>query len=107
MSRRIPKVPLLVFIVGVAAVGGFPFLTASLRKSNAEGLAIEWAKAMFPGTSPTAICQGMDTDGDSYVSCTVRVSDQRIPLDCYSYTSFAFGNTCREQQAGVRGRGTK
>jgi len=106
-NKKFPKVPLIIFIAGVAALGSYPFVTAAARKHNAEGLAIEWAAAMFPGKGASAICQGLDTDGDSYVSCTLRVGESRIPLDCYSYLSFAFGNTCREQQAGVRGRGTK
>lgn len=102
LKRKRVGIPIFAFLIAGVVVASYPFLTAELRRSNAEDLALEWAEAMYPKQTAGAICQGLDTDNDGYVSCTVKVGETRIPLDCYSYLSFAFGNTCREQKFQVK-----
>lgn len=101
------KLGWIIGIIGtIAAIGGasigIPYMTASQRKSNAEELAIEWAKTLYSGQKATAVCQATDSDGDGYVSYTVRVGTDRVPLDCHSYMYFSWGNTCREQLPALK-----
>lgn len=100
----------LVFTTGFVLLAGLaaavPYYNVIKRQSNAEGLALEWAAKIYPGEKATSICQGTDSDGDGYVSCTVKVGQDRVPLDCHSYLYLALGNTCREQMPRLRKTGS-
>lgn len=50
-------------------------------KASAELNAQNWCKKLLNTECP-AECSGNDSDLDTYVSCTIVVKDQRIPLEC-------------------------
>ena len=69
-------------------------------RRNAEGLANEWIAELYPEVQATDIhvsCQAADSDHNGYVTCSVRIAEERLNLECVAYTLVNPGNsTCRE-----------
>lgn len=52
-------------------------------KLKAEAAARDWLNAMYPGESHRFSCQDYDTDGNNYISCSVRVGERPpMALEC-------------------------
>jgi hypothetical protein len=45
-------------------------------------------------------CQDTDSDGDGYVSCTVRVQEEPIPIAIECKSMYRWGDGCRMQHLG-------
>lgn len=73
---------------------------ADEQRRNAEEEARVWASEMYPDATEGdvhVVCQGDDSDGNGYVTCSARIGDERVPLECYAYVWMNVGgNTCRE-----------
>lgn len=78
-SRGFTLVELMIAIsvvIIVVFVGVYLFGTGSRKL---EDSAFSWAQGM--GYSPTsAMCSKMDSDGDTYVSCAIRVLEKEEPI---------------------------
>jgi len=91
---------LTVAILGIAL--GWPWIVAGWRQQNAEELAVDYGQKLYPDQKGHyATCQSRDTDGNGYISCTLRVvrqddTEELIPLECTSYLLVSFGDTCRQ-----------
>lgn len=71
------------------------------QKVEATQTAKEWALQL--GYNPTHVsCVNHDTDGDGYVSCTVRVKEQPQPIgwECTGWNRYNKG--CRTPKASYR-----
>jgi len=57
--------------------------TACFARHVGNADAIDWAKTFYPdATHITARCQEFDTDQNGYVSCTAKVDDTLVALEC-------------------------
>lgn len=64
------------------------------RQANARANAASWGRELYPQRAVTATCVGRDSDGDSYVSCSVTVDGGApIALEC-EYA--AEGGSCKQ-----------
>ncbi len=68
-------------------------LVASVGKGvafDSRQSARSWASQMYPNERTTSVmCQTFDTDGDGYLSCSIRINEyQPIALDCPVIMSF-------------------
>jgi hypothetical protein len=92
----------LIIIVGIVSVGSMfsSCLFADTQRHNAETEARVWVHEMFPDVPEEQVhisCQAQDTDQNGYVTCSSRVADERLSLECYAYVFMNIGgNTCRE-----------
>lgn len=90
-----------VVIVGIAfvIVAGWSFSGADGEQAFHE--AMQWSRDMQIA-KPAVSCANMDSDGDGYVSCTVRDTEtgKIYPVECATATSFNRG--CRMQKVNVR-----
>lgn len=102
---------LIQFLIGsaIALIGGALLVSAiagcvttDQRKASAERNAAGWCEEMVIDCAGVQ-CSGTDSDGDGYVSCTVRtVDDKRIPLECgwdRAIAPLGQNTSCREQRA--------
>ena len=80
--------------------------TANVAKG--EKLANDWAAANFPNSTVNNVqCQGVDSDGDGYISCNVSLTNNKTgvtsvpPLECSGgHTQGCSGhNGCRAPKA--------
>lgn len=99
---------LLVLVVGPAMMFRGCLFSDTIQ-ANAEHSAHTWIGEMFPEAQDVHIvCQGTDSDGNGYVTCSARIDNERLNIECYDYVAFDFGNTCREttiiQGTGFRSR---
>lgn len=85
-------------------------LFADTQRENADAAARTWVAEMYPEVPADGvhiICQGTDNDGNGYVTCSARVGEEHLSLECYAYVVLNPGdNTCREvslmRQPGTR-----
>lgn len=89
------------------AVASVILVTASAVSRTQDPTALGAEARQFLGRlgyqTVSVECVDVDSDGDGYVSCTARVSDQNgkqelIPLECRG--RFSWGSSCRLQTPG-------
>jgi Tfp pilus assembly protein PilV len=100
---------LMVILIVFGRVSGCMF--ADTQRTNAVTEAHQWVHEMYPevrSENVHIVCQGQDTDGNGYVTCSARVGEEHLNLECYAYVAMNIGdNTCREVtilQGGRPGR---
>lgn len=99
---------LLIVIVLGGYIGSVVFVK-DIRSSRAETMAGKYVANLYKEYSVIGQnCQGEDTNGDSYVSCDLRIqigqdtSTQKIlNLSCPTMWKSFTGNTCKESRAYV------
>jgi hypothetical protein len=71
------------------------FNSASGNASNsARNSARIWIQQMYPNEEGNVVCQNVDTDGNGYVSCSIRVGNRApMALECSPFSSLNAG--CR------------
>ena len=60
------------------------------RRATEE--ANSWANEMYPGQPARVSCQNSDSDYNGYVSCTVRVENETLPIECANPDGLIFAN---------------
>lgn len=60
------------------------------RRATEE--ANSWANEMYPGQPSRVSCQNSDSDYNGYVSCTVRVQNETLPIECANPDGMIFVN---------------
>jgi flagellar basal body-associated protein FliL len=96
---------LLIIIIAGGYIGSV-LLIKDMRGSRAETMTQKYVANLYKEYSIVGInCQGEDTDGDSYVSCDVRlrIGDDRNTdtvryLSCPTMWKSFTGSTCKERQ---------
>lgn len=97
---------ILVLIILAGGYFGVILLIKDLRSSRAETMAREYVVNLYKEYSIVGLnCQGEDTNGDSYVSCDVRIragedktTEQVRFLSCPTMWKSFTGSTCKERQ---------
>jgi flagellar basal body-associated protein FliL len=95
------KIKLVIFLAVVLAAVFFLASTIGinkLRQMRAETQVTVFVKALYPDQSVVGkVCQGEDTDSDSYVSCAVTLTSRENPLSvqCPTIVKSYLGTTCR------------
>lgn len=98
---------IVLIIVGIFAlgiVGKFASCACSGdRRANANTEARQYVRTMHPGwTRPVISCQGMDTDGNGYVTCTVGDgTDRTEAIECAAFVTVSFNEGCRPMRYGM------
>jgi len=91
---------ILAMILAVVGFGLRSCLFAPEVRANASEEAHTWVHEMYPEVPADQVhivCQGTDTDGNGYVTCSARVGEEHLSLECYAYVAVNPGeNTCRE-----------
>ena len=104
-SRGMTLIEFLIAFVTLFLVFGAIFATcakftmADQAQADAQKTALKTVTLIWPEAKDVrAVCQGMDTNGDGYVSCTVIVDGRTEAMDCPGL--FSIGNTtCRLSRA--------
>lgn len=65
--------------------------------------AVEFGETVYPDfENKGGSCQGVDTDGDGYVTCSLRITkssdDKTITLKCPTFVNSYFGYSCKQSQ---------
>lgn len=85
---------------GLVALTGCPNWTGA-HKSTAEDEAREYAQELNLELEAVS-CVKQDTDGDGYVSCTLKLKDgQTLPRECAG--AYNLNSGCREQKLKMPG----
>lgn len=85
---------ILAVIIFVASTLG----VNKLRSLRAEAQVNNFIGSLYPSQAVVGkVCQGEDTDNDSYVSCAVTITNRENPLSVQCPTIFKsfMGTTCR------------
>jgi hypothetical protein len=94
----------LAVIAGCIALYFFSInFTNSMRGSRAEKVGHTYIEKVYKEYSILGeVCQGVDTDGDGYVSCTFRVGkegvEKEVNLQCPTFIKSFMGNECKATQ---------
>lgn len=96
---------LLVTVLGVGGYIGTIILSKNLVSQRAETMTNKYIANLYSEYKVIGInCQGEDTDGDTYVSCDVRIrkgedtsTEQTRYLSCPTLWKSFTGNTCKER----------
>lgn len=88
-----------VAVLGAIAIGLFAFCAGRFNsdgnRTTANQEAQDFARQLYPGETARASCQGVDTDGNGYVSCTVVIGNHPpMFIECGSQYSIG-NNGCR------------
>lgn len=104
MKKFFYFVLVLLIIAGI----GYTFIMSitwknNIRASRAEKIGHTYIEKVYKEyTILGEVCQGVDTDGDSYVSCTFRVGkegvEKEVNLQCPTYIKSFLGNECKATQ---------
>lgn len=111
------KILFLLFLVIVVG-GGFAAYVYSkifikdLRAGRAETMSAKYIANLYSDYQVIGKnCQGEDTNGDSYVSCDVRImrgsdplSEKVLNLQCPTMWKSYTGNTCKESRLAIPGQ---
>jgi uncharacterized protein (UPF0333 family) len=94
---------LALFAVGVVGYFYSVSFTNSIRAHRAEKIGHIYIEKVYKEYSILGeICQGVDTDGNGYVSCTYRIgkgeAEKEINLQCPTYIKSFLGNECKATQ---------
>lgn len=71
------------------------------NKRHAEEEARTFAADLYPGQNHRVSCMSTDTDGNGYVSCTLIVREQPIPIECANRYSITRNTGCRPMRITV------
>lgn len=98
--------PILVLFVGgfASCVGCSVALnatTADTVRDRAETDARAYAVQMHPGMT-RVLCQGVDSDGDGYVTCTLGDGREAVGIECRASLWMDYARGCRPMRAAVR-----
>lgn len=96
---------ILILALGFGAYFGTIIFSKSLVSDRAETMTRKYISNLYSEYSVIGInCQGEDTDGDSYVSCDVRIrkgedtsTESTRYLSCPTLWKSFTGNTCKER----------
>ena len=98
----------LFIFLAVIAMSGYLYIMATSFKNNVRAHRAEKVGHLYiekvykEYTVVGQICQGVDTDGDGYVSCTFRLAkegaEKAINLHCPTYIKSFLGNECKASQ---------
>lgn len=99
------------YLIGflLIAIGlGFVFLMSvtlqnDIRAKRAEKIGQTYIEKVYQEYSILGeVCQGTDTDGDGYMSCTFRIGkrslEKEVNLQCPTYIRSFLGNECKATQ---------
>lgn len=93
----------LIAVVVVASVVLKVTGSGPANQAQAEAAARAYAAALYPGPTARVQCQGVDTDNNGYVSCTLVLDGTppvTYPLECAN--SYAYVNTgCRPMRLAL------
>jgi len=104
---------LFYFILILAIIGGLYFgsviLIKDLRSGRAETMSQKYVENLYKEYSIIGQnCQGEDTNGDSYVSCDIRIqvgnateTSKVLQLSCPTMWKSYTGNTCKESRLAL------
>lgn len=102
---------IFILLIGVLVGGyiGSVLLIKDMRSSRAETMSQKYVENLYKEYSIVGQnCQGEDTNGDSYVSCDVRIqvgadtTTQRvIMLSCPTMWKSYTGSTCKESRYAI------
>lgn len=85
-QRGFTLIELMICVVILATVFGSLFSKGCLNGQNskqAELSAVQTMRKLRPGAKEiVAQCQGVDTNSDGYVTCTVSLDGRFISMDC-------------------------
>lgn len=102
----------LLLLIGIV-VGGFAAYLGSMifvkdiRAGRAETMAAKFVTNLYAEYAIIGQnCQGEDTDGDSYVSCDLRIKNTEnvekiLKLQCPTMWKSFTGNTCKESRLSI------
>jgi hypothetical protein len=92
-SRSPTFVEILIAVVVLFAVIGI-FVRGCNNEEGAKKEAEKWSSQMYPGEKVNIVCQDVDTDGNGYVSCTIKPGDKNpIALECS--VNLSWNDGCR------------
>jgi len=100
---------MFMLIAAVLVVGGWLLITGyqsctgTSRQANALKYAHEYAAQLYPGEQATAVCQQVDTDSNGYLSCTLRVGQQVLAIECADNYTIETNKGCRPVRAVIQG----
>lgn len=95
----------VVVVAGGATCG--QALTADTVRDSATSDARAYARALHPAWSrPVVLCQGTDSDGDGYVTCTVGDgAGATEAIECRASVVLDYDRGCRPMRAALRSAG--
>lgn len=97
---------IIILVVGVGGYIGSTILIKDMRSSRAETMSQKYVENLYKEYSIIGEnCQGEDTNGDSYVSCDIRIrvgedvsTEKVLELSCPTMWKSFTGNTCKESR---------
>lgn len=105
---------LIIFLLFVAIVVGGYFgsiiLFKNIQSDRASVMGDAYVKELYSEyTVVGKICEGEDTNRDSYVSCDFRIKDPSnfekvINLQCPTFFKSYTGNVCKESRLSIPGQ---
>lgn len=98
LLRKIKWLFILATILAVVIFVAATFGVNKLRSLRAEAQVHNFIASLYPAQAVVGkVCQGEDTDNDSYVSCAVTITNRENPLSVQCPTIFKsyLGTTCR------------
>jgi flagellar basal body-associated protein FliL len=106
---------LFVIIVVGGGFGGYVYakiFIKDLRSTRAETMSSKYVANLYTEYQIVGRnCQGEDTNGDSYVSCDIRIqkgsdntTEKVLNLQCPTMWKSYTGNTCKESRLAIPGQ---
>jgi hypothetical protein len=101
LLRKIKWLLILAIILAIAIFIGSTVGVNKLRSIRATSEAKSYVSKLYPGyTIGGSVCQGEDTDGDTYVSCDLNIgnaTDNRvINIQCPTILKSFLGTSCKQ-----------
>lgn len=100
----------VVFLSAITGVFSSCLYTDTARE-RADGDAISYVRDLHPDwTEVRAVCQSTDSDGDSYVSCTIAAKDaagipRDLAVECRHSVFLDYARGCRPMRTIINTRG--
>jgi hypothetical protein len=98
LLRKIKWLFVLALILAIAIFVGSTVGVNKLRSLRAQVQVDNFIASLYPTQQVVGkVCQGEDTDNDSYVSCAVTITSRENPLSvqCPTIIKSYMGTTCR------------
>lgn len=99
--KKIKWLLIFAIVLAIAIFVGSTIGVNKLRSVRATSEAKNYVSKLYPGyTIGGSVCQGEDTDGDTYVSCDLNIgntTDNRvINIQCPTIVKSFLGTSCKQ-----------
>jgi flagellar basal body-associated protein FliL len=106
LLRKIKWLFILAIILAIAIFVGSTVGVNKLRSVRATSEAKNYVAKLYPGyTIGGSVCQGEDTDGDTYVSCDLNIGNTTenrvINIQCPTIIKSFLGTSCKQARPAL------